>query len=61
MLYEGYVFMYKIYYSRKAFALLNDHSSYFEQPCGFLLLRNLSVAISVSPHVCFVLVSISLF
>ena len=26
--------------------------------CGFLLLQNFSVAISVSPHVCFILVSI---
>ena len=26
--------------------------------CGFLLLRNFSVAISVSPHVCFILVLI---
>ena len=28
---------------------------------GFLLLRNLSVAISVSPHVCFILILISMF
>ena len=28
---------------------------------GFLLLRNFSVAISVSPHVCFILVLILIF
>ena len=28
---------------------------------GFLLLRNFSVAISASPHVCFVLVLIQIF
>ena len=28
---------------------------------GFLLLQNFSVAISVSPHVCFILVLISMF
>ena len=28
---------------------------------GFLLLRNFNVVISVSPHVCFILVLISMF
>ena len=36
---------------------------YFRLTCGFLLIRNFSVAISVSPHVCFflVLILISMF
>ena len=34
------------------------HEAYRGLAGGFLLLRNFSVAVSVSPHVCFVLVLI---
>ena len=44
--------------SIRAFCLDNPSWAYRGLTGGFLLLQNFSVAISVSPHVCFILVLI---